>query len=225
MSKVSRAIDITGHKFGRWTVIERAGGGGKNKKATWLCRCECGTEKVVRGDVLRRGVSRSCGCYRDERQRATVTRHGHWVGGEATPEWRAWNAMLQRCTKPSHEKYPNYGGRGIRICDRWAESFENFLKDMGMRPSARHSLDRIDNDGDYEPGNCRWATAEQQNRNRRPPKVSKTGVAGVHMDNGRYRAVIKVNDEQISLGSFRTLQEAVKARRKAEQKYWGNVVS
>ena len=148
-------IDITGQKFGRWTVLEFhsvAKGGAKR----WLCRCECGTVKPVQASSLKRGESRSC-------KKCAHTKHGY----RGTPEYYVWAAMIARCSNPKVSNYHRYGGRGVSVCDRWM-TFENFLEDMGLRPSPRHSIDRYpNNDGDYEKSNCRWTTRIQQNRNRR----------------------------------------------------------
>ena len=150
-----------GGKFGRWTVVRYAG---KVKQYRyWGCICDCGTERKVRQYALLAGKTRSCGCLANELTAARSTTHGK----TKTPEYQAWISMLKRCYKPRTRAYQNYGGRGIRVCKRWRDSFENFLEDMGERPSAIHSLDRRDNDGDYTPSNCRWATVWVQNNNRR----------------------------------------------------------
>lgn len=152
--------DLTGKRFGRWTVIKRS----ENKARTrWLCRCDCGTLKSVQGSGLVTGASTSCGCFRNEQgypeRTKSVTKHGL----TDSPTWNSWRAMIKRCTQESSINFHKYGGRGISICSEWM-AFENFLKDMGRRPAGM-SLDRIDVNGNYEPNNCRWATAKQQNRN------------------------------------------------------------
>lgn len=157
-----RFRDLTGKRFGRLLVIKRAPN--KNRHVYWKCRCDCGNVVIVRGDALTRGSTVSCGCYHKD----AVTKHGMYN----TPIYAIWSSMLQRCENPNATGHDNYGDRNIKVCKRW-HKFENFYDDMGDRPSEEHTLDRIDNDGDYEPGNCRWATWEQQGRNRRDNKILK----------------------------------------------------
>lgn len=160
-------IDLTGQKFGRWTVISASGEKAKvNRSAKWLCRCECGNERNINGSSLRSGRSSSCGCFHNEKVKESFTKHGKYK----TPEYEVWRAMKQRCLNPSQPYYPYYGGRGITICKRWLDSFENFIADMGPRPTSKHSIDRKNNNLGYSPDNCRWATASQQNANKRPYK-------------------------------------------------------
>ena len=164
MSRI--AIDLTGEQFGRFVVVRRIKNDGRGN-ACWHCLCLCGEEVMVRGSHLRSGTIISCGCYRKEAR----TTHGC----TGIPEYNAYMAMLSRCSNPRHPEYKRYGGRGIRVYDRWRNSFELFLADMGPRPSSKHSLDRIDNDGDYEPINCRWATQIEQQNNRRNNRILTYG--------------------------------------------------
>lgn len=134
-------------------------------------------------------------------------------------EYLIYHAMKQRCNNKSHKNYISYGGRGIKVCDRWLESFDNFMEDMGKRPSKHHSIEREDNDGNYEPGNCRWATMHEQSFNRRLSSRNKSGIAGVSYfaPTGKWRARITFNYRSTRLGSFDTKQEAIKARKQAEE--------
>ena len=131
------------------------------------CKCDCGNVVTVRTSSLRSGLTVSCGCL--QREKAAVSgRNSATHGMEGTPTYAAWCSMKQRCLNQNHEFYRHYGGRGITVCERWSTSFKNFLEDMGERPSSDHTLDRYpNNDGNYEPGNVRWATWLQQNSNRR----------------------------------------------------------
>lgn len=160
-SLMPRSVDLTGQRYGQLQVValhpERIRGG-----LAWLCRCDCGVEKVISSNNLRRGHTVSCGCTRPH------LAHGHALrNGRPTPEYMAWTAMKQRCQNPRHRDYASYGGRGITVCPEWRASFESFFTCIGPRPGRGYSLDRIDNDGNYEPGNVRWATLSEQNRNQR----------------------------------------------------------
>lgn len=166
ISTHKRFKDLTGQRFGRWSVISFAGMVG-TEGAHWNCVCDCGTEREVRSLNLRRGKTLSCGCYNLEAIAERNHIHGHAERGSKPPEYLAWENMRRRCNNPADPRFKWYGARGISVCERW-NSFMNFLADMGMKPSPEHSIDRIDNDGNYEPGNCRWTTSIVQQNNRRP---------------------------------------------------------
>ncbi len=158
-----RLVFEPGSVFGRLTIIGRADTVGGY--SFWTVWCSCGKIKNIRASDI--GKVLSCGCLREERVAAACTTHGHATGGELHPLYRTWVTMKQRCYNPRFHKYADYGARGIKVCERWRDSFEAFLGDMGPKPSPRHTLDRKENDGDYTPENCRWATSLEQGANKR----------------------------------------------------------
>lgn len=184
---VTTRLDLTDRQFGSWTVIKRvANSPGGN--TMWLCLCECGTRKAVGSGNLVSGASTSCGCVRDAltaaRNRRTKVTHGQRVRGpeggdhrKKSPEYQAWVGMKTRCFNKNQPSWSGYGGRGITVAPEWVESFEDFYDYIGPRPGPRYSVDRIDNDGNYEPGNVRWATWSEQQLNRRPqsPRIDMAG--------------------------------------------------
>jgi hypothetical protein len=166
--------DITGNRYGRLVAIRRAG-----KK--WEFRCDCGHTKEILATNAKRGHTQSCGCFHKENSakvgRSTV-KHGY----AGSSEYDAWSGMHQRCGNPKDKDYGKYGGRGIKVCERWSK-FDRFIEDMGDKPTKRHSLDRIDVNGDYAPENCRWATTKVQNGNKRCNiRVSAFGKSGCLAD-------------------------------------------
>lgn len=160
--------DISDERFGRLVAIREVEKIGVSRR--WLVRCDCGTEKVVYQQQLshtRERSTRSCGCLQREMSAARRTTHGACRGGKITPEYGVWSSMISRCENPNAAGFATHGSRSIKVCKRWRTSFANFLADVGIRPSPKHSLEREDNDGNYEPSNCRWATDTEQMRNTR----------------------------------------------------------
>ena len=161
----SSRVNIAGQRFGR-LVAQHELPERKCQKIMWFCLCDCGKTVEVFGANLRRGNTKSCGCLRSELVGAGNTTHGHSKRGQMSREYKSWANMITRCTNTSDPHYMYYGGRGIAVCDRWLNSFENFLSDMGTCP-ADLTIDRKNNDGNYEPDNCRWGTKIQQMNNTR----------------------------------------------------------
>jgi hypothetical protein len=153
-----KLTDRMGERYGRLLVVGRAPNkSDKDTNARWVCACDCGRETTQYGQDLKKGKVVSCGCWNDEKK----FKHGM----ARQPVYKVWQQLHQRCENPKAPKFYNYGGRGIKVCERW-KSFENFAADMGIRPEG-YSIERINNDGDYEPSNCMWATTKQQLNNRR----------------------------------------------------------
>lgn len=158
---MGRYRDLRHKVFGKLTVLNRAPN--KGLATRWVCRCECGNIRLVAANSLTRGATTSCGkeiCHSNYR-------HGHTLKSIKSSTWSSWHDMLSRCYKPKTKAYKNYGARGICVCDKWKTSFDAFLEDMGEAPKG-YTLDRVDNNGDYEPGNCKWSTMQEQATNRRP---------------------------------------------------------
>ena len=192
-----KKLDLKGQRFYRLLIQEEVGRD-KHNNVLWSCLCDCGNVTTVTSANLRRGTCKSCGCYCKE----VNTIHGL----KHHPLYSIYNAMKNRCTRPTNPAYGYYGARGIRVCERWLEpdgvGFLNFIEDMGERPDG-YTLDRKDNDGDYNSSNCRWVTKQQNQWNKRST-VGSSCYKGVHWStrDRRWIASIKINGELVSLGSY-----------------------
>ena len=164
---VHNRLALVGERFGRLVVVNHIGT--LRRKSRWVCRCDCGKSVTVNGGSLTSGNTSSCGCLNLEKIKKRATRHGHATVTARTRTYRIWQAMLNRCRNPNQPNFKDYGGRGITVCPRWL-FFKAFLRDMGECPEG-FSINRIDNDGDYEPQNCRWASREEQMRNTRRNRI------------------------------------------------------
>jgi hypothetical protein len=171
-----RFIDLTGSIFGRLTVLDRAAENDPQRKPRWVCMCSCGKTTTVRRSDLRKGATSSCGCYMVESRHTGRPKHG--CSNKVNSEYTTWQGMKHRCTNPKDVCYRYYGGRGITVCDRWFNSFENFIADMGVRPFKGAQLDRIDNEKGYSPENCKWSTAKENANNKRKPVRKETSLGG-----------------------------------------------
>lgn len=211
--------DLTGQRFGRWTVLER--GENIGRATAWKCKCDCGTIKNVNGNSLKQGGTLSCGCLAVD----ASYKHGMYKS-RLNKEYRG---IKQRCYNPKNTRYEYYGGRGIKICDEWLgkEGFANFMNwSLENGYNDKLTLDRIEVDKSYSPSNCRWVDMKVQARNRRISPRNKTGISGVFLRTDRqlpkYRVGILDNEgKKINLGQYETLEEAKEVRKQAELKYWG----
>lgn len=193
-ARIKFIIEV-GQTYGRLTVVEKD----DTNKRKWLCRCSCDGKIIsVIDHHLASGHTKSCSCAQKDMMSETRATHGHTRprNGGQTKEYAAWAEMIKRCEKPTQRHYGYYGGRGIKVCDRWRHSFEAFLEDMEYAPSSKHSLDRIDVDGDYEPGNVRWATVQEQAEN-------KTTTIYVNIHGKRMKLVDVAREYNLPLGALR----------------------
>jgi len=205
---------VIGEKFNRLTVLDAPVKIGRRYKVN--CICDCGNTVAVDTSHLRNGHTASCGCLQREDIRQRQTKHGKYY----EPEFLVWSNMKKRCAEPRYAKWYSH----VSVCDRWLNSYDDFVADVGRKPSDKHSLDRIDPKGNYEPSNVRWATRVMQARNTKIFETSSTKIKGVtwSKDKRKWRASIYVNNVQKHLGYFDDIKLAAEARAAGERKYWGD---
>jgi len=205
-------IDQTGKRFGR-LIVQSHKGRNDYFKQMWECQCDCGNTKLVTTQELNSGDTTSCGCYLKER----ITKHGGWKKSS----YNTWRAMMRRCNNPEDKDYPKYGGAGISVHQDWHD-YLNFERDMG-EPQGKETLDRIDPYGNYTPDNCRWASLSVQAHNQRLNKKNISGYTGVRLaGKDKWMAEITVKSRKFYSQVFKTIEEAVAARRELEQKHWSS---
>ena len=205
---MAKFVDRSGVRYGRLVAeecVERT----ENKKLLWRCVCDCGNSKLVSAGSLASGNTQSCGCLLKEK----ITKHG----GFGKRSYNTWRAMVRRCVNPKDKDYPRYGGKGVTVCKEWLD-YSTFAADMG-EPPDNHTLDRVNPYGNYEPGNCRWATLTQQNRNTRQRTDRPTGVQRRF---GKWYAEISVKKKKYYGRARVLLADAVEDRRQLELLYWGH---
>lgn len=193
--------DKTGLTYGRLTVLYY-------ERSKWVCKCECGNTTSVAPYSLNKGLTTSCGCLQKETLASIRTTHGM----TNSKEYRAWRAMLNRCNRPENDNYGSYGGRGIAVCERWVNSFENFYSDMGPAPSDNHTVDRLDGEGNYEPGNCRWATMVTQNNNRSSNRMVDYNGTRISVAELARQSDIPYNTVRNRIAAGLTAEEAIGKR-------------
>lgn len=208
--------DLSGQRFGR-LVAKTYSHSNAGRTAYWVCVCDCGNTRTIRGSSLTAGVIRSCGCYNREQSIARTTVHG----GNGTPAHKSWRHMRDRCLNPKSKQYRYYGGRGITICPEW-DDFAVFRADMGEPPEG-YTLDRIDPNGGYTPSNCRWASKTTQARNQRA-RASKSGYTGVYPTaSGKWVSQIRIGGGRRVCGPARNnIEDAVADRKELERLHWGS---
>lgn len=223
--------DYSNQKYGRLTTLKEVdpyiSPGGDYKTRKYLCKCECGNEVSVMITSLRSGNTQSCGCINSERITKQNKEKAIYDGYSQNKHFSRWKGMIERCYYPKHKDYHNYGGRGITVCEEWREHPKAFIEWIEKEGNYKKglSLDRINNDGNYEPSNCKFSTATKQSLNRNTMSSNTSGYPGVtRHTNNRWRARINVNKKRISLGVYATKEEAINARKEAEIKHYGKTL-
>lgn len=203
---------MIGEVFNLLTVVD--GPVRRARDRAWVCKCDCGADRIIAESKLKSGHTKSCGCLRRKLLAARQTKHGRYY----EPEFRAWSNMKKRCSDTRFARWYS----GVHVCDRWLASYDDFVVDVGRRPSDKHSLDRINPKGNYEPGNVRWVLHHVQTRNTKNHVTNKTGTRGVSWsrDKNKWRVAIYVDNKQKHVGYFDDIEAAAKARKEAEERYW-----
>lgn len=208
-------LDLASQRFGRLQVQRRADNvrvGESRSVVAWECLCDCGRTVTLAASNLRNGSTKSCGCFRREDRALRSRTHGHTIGGKTSREFNAWRAMLDRCYRAKCKEYRYYGARGITVCDRWHTSFEAFFADMGRCPSGL-TLDRADTNGNYEPLNCRWASATVQSANRRNMRLVMVGGERMSVSEAAKRAGVSRVTLQRRINRGMSIDEAIETTR------------
>lgn len=215
-------LSLVGQVFGRLTVVSESKEL-KGKNVTWSCKCLCGNTVVVAGSPLVCGRTKSCGCLQKEQLAKTVSEKVKTHGLSKHPLHKVWSSMKERCYNPKVSHYKYYGGRGVKVCDRWKDSFENFYNDVIEGYNKGLQIDRIDNDGIYEPSNCRWVTQQQNRLNRGSVSGSSSKYKGVFWDKKakKWRVVISKDGVKHRLGWFNDEDEAARVYDRAAQELFG----
>lgn len=222
--------DYSNQKYGRLTTIKEVepyvSPSGKSKSRQYECECECGNRIIVSIKALRNGNTKSCGCFAKD---IIIKRNkGNSKYGEYThhKHFKRWKGMIERCYYEVHKDYHNYGGRGIKVCEEWKNHPKKFIEWIENESNYKRglTLDRINVNGDYEPGNCRFVNNTTQSLNRNISKNNKSGYPGVSKHKNKWRARINVNGKRKSLGVFPTKDEAIESRKNAELEYYGKIL-
>ncbi|MDV3051840.1 hypothetical protein NLV77_000775 [Staphylococcus ureilyticus] len=200
--------DILRTKFNRLRPIKRVDN--INRGKAFLCKCDCGNTSIVSLGSLKNGRIKSCGCLNSEVQSEFMKKYNNKHGKSNTPEYKVWKGMKERCSNVNSKSYKNYGGRGIKVCERWKNSFDNFISDMGERPTKKHQIDRIDNDKNYSPENCKWVTRSENTLNKRHG-IGKSGFRNIILDGKSYYAMVK-RQGKIRTSHYTNLETALSRR-------------